>query len=212
MSANILSQAIRAIKTNPQKKEQTKTDTKTGILSRIKKPNELVIKEQVGGRKARQAENQPYSKAIESVKKILGGRFIPKSELVAKSEVESRKWKHDLCPKQDTGKHRVFVRGVPAGITNDELRRIFEVHGNVLGINIAGQTADIYFGFKEDAQKAINSQTVIRGEKVKLMLCESKTKSVDSKSKPEIHEKVIESERAKNPESILSRIKKPSAQ
>eukprot|EP00826_Nyctotherus_ovalis_P009748 TRINITY_DN12578_c0_g1_i1.p1 TRINITY_DN12578_c0_g1~~TRINITY_DN12578_c0_g1_i1.p1 ORF type:complete len:202 (-),score=53.31 TRINITY_DN12578_c0_g1_i1:127-732(-) len=201
MSANILSQAIKGIKANAKP-----VPPKSDILSRIKKPNALVLKEPKG-RAVRQAEREPYSRAMESVKRILGGRFVPKGELKEKGA----KWKHDLCPKQDTGKHRVFIRGVPAGTSNDELRRVFEAHGSVLGVNVAGQTADVYFSFKEDAQKAVEKQTLIKGQKVKLMLCEPKPKSTEAKSKTESHDKVLEADKVKDPGSILSRIKKASS-
>ena len=202
----MLTQAIKGIKANPQSKSTQESSKAKDIFMRIKKPNELVIKDKVGGRETRQIEREPYSRdKVENLKKLLGGRFVPKGEMKKMWE-EDLTNKNDTIKKESTIKFRVFIRGLPKGCTNNILKSIFEKYGEVTGINIGGQSADVYFNSREAAQKAVDNQTVIKGQEVKLMICDSKIKSTEEKSRDEC--KSLESNKLTGPESILSRIKK----
>ncbi len=224
MHSNLLARAIGQIKSNPSSSaaappksdhspsSEQKAAPATDILSRIKKPaaasSSLVIKDPVGGKEARQEARVPYSRSVEAAKKVLGGRFIPKGELI------NQPWKHDLCPVQDKPKHRVFLRGVPAGTTADTLRQIFAKYGEITGLQVEKETADVYFATKYSAQKAASESNgvIVGGKKIKVSLCEEEKKRVDEKTEEtKAPEKVLEADRShRDPQSILARIKKPT--
>ena len=141
MNANIFASAISKVKNNPkplthvtgkQSKEEQKVES--DILSRIKKPKELrscVMKDSIGGRSQRLKKSQPYEGATaDSVKKVLGNRFVPKSELI---EVP---WKHDLSPIDYKKTFRVFIRCLPLRATNDHLRVFFQKYGEITGVQV----------------------------------------------------------------------------
>ena len=226
MHANLLARAIGKIKTNPSKSSHTEAEkaeesksSATDILSRIKKPNkgssELVIKDPVGGKELRQEKRAPYSSTstsatkgtAEAAKNLLGGRFVPKAELT------NQLWKHDLCPVQVKPQYRVFVRSLPADVSNDMLKRVFEKHGEITGIRINKDTADIYYSTKFAAQKAATSEAIVKGKKVKITFADEAKKAYSEES--EETEKVTEDRPAlvsdtihRDPQSILARIKK----
>jgi len=223
MNANLFAKALNKVKSSrndniaksdpiqSEKQEEIK-NSGSDILSRIKKPSKsgLVLKDQIGGQESRQEKRSPYPKnnQSEGIKTALGDRFIPKADLI------NQQWKHDLAPIVEKPKNRVFIRGLPMEISSDILRKVFEKYGEITGIHVDKDTADIYFANKLSAQKASESEIKLGEKNIKVMLCENNEKQAKNNTiKPTIVELAkMESEKIhqKDPTSILSRIKKPT--
>jgi hypothetical protein len=143
MNANLFASAIKKVKGNTKPLEhkteiQAEDDEKPAgdIFSRLKKPQEpskpevLVLKSVVGGRSTRLEESKPYGEeTADSVRAMLGSRFIPKAAAKSSPSPSAR--------KADSATHRVFVRNIAPEATYEDVKKMFESFGEIAGINVS---------------------------------------------------------------------------